>query len=201
MKFLSIYKSVETGAPPTPEDMERMGKLIEEGMKAGYLLAVEGCLPSAKGARVRLSNGKVTVTDGPFTESKGDRRRARHPAGRVQGSRYRARPPLPGRRRRRRVRGAAAVRSGRQRAAAARGVVAPAVAGTPGIRPCRGRARRSALRRRLLRGVRGQPGPSTRIARKPAGLPTFGAVTSRPGLSSWTTGLASPDRLNPLDAT
>jgi hypothetical protein len=70
VKFLSIYKSVETGAPPTPEHMERMGKLIEEGMKAGYLLAVEGCLPSAKGARVRLSNGKVTVTDGPFTESK-----------------------------------------------------------------------------------------------------------------------------------
>ena len=70
MKFLSIYKSVETGAPPTPEAMERMGKLIEEGMKAGYLLAVEGCLPSARGARVRLSNGKVTVTDGPFTESK-----------------------------------------------------------------------------------------------------------------------------------
>jgi len=50
--------------------MERMGKLIEEGMKAGYLLAVEGCLPSANGARIRLSNGQITVTDGPFTESK-----------------------------------------------------------------------------------------------------------------------------------
>jgi hypothetical protein len=47
-----------------------MGKLIEEGMKAGNLLAVEGCMPSATGARVRLSNGKVTVTDGPFTEAK-----------------------------------------------------------------------------------------------------------------------------------
>jgi hypothetical protein len=40
-----------------------MGKLIEDGMKAGYLLAVEGCLPSALAARVRLSNGKVNVTD------------------------------------------------------------------------------------------------------------------------------------------
>jgi hypothetical protein len=50
--------------------MANMGKLIEEGMKAGYLLGVEGCLPSATGARVRLSNGKVTVTDGPFTEAK-----------------------------------------------------------------------------------------------------------------------------------
>jgi len=70
MRFLSVYKSVETGRPPTPEEMARMGKLIEEGMKAGYLLAVEGCLPSAKGARVRLANDKVSVTDGPFTEAK-----------------------------------------------------------------------------------------------------------------------------------
>ena len=38
--------------------------------KAGYLLAVEGCMPSATGARVRLSDGRITVTDGPFTESK-----------------------------------------------------------------------------------------------------------------------------------
>jgi hypothetical protein len=39
-------------------------------MKAGHLLAVEGCMPSPYGARVRLSKGKVTVTDGPFSESK-----------------------------------------------------------------------------------------------------------------------------------
>jgi hypothetical protein len=50
--------------------MAKMGKLIEEGMKAGFLLAVEGCMPSATGARIRLSNGKLSVTDGPFTESK-----------------------------------------------------------------------------------------------------------------------------------
>jgi hypothetical protein len=70
MKFLSVYKTPERNAPPSQEEMDRMGKLIEEGMREGYLVAVEGCLPSAKGARVRLSNGKVTVTDGPFTESK-----------------------------------------------------------------------------------------------------------------------------------
>jgi hypothetical protein len=70
MRFLSVYKTRETGVPPTQDEMARMGKLIEEGMKAGYLLAVEGCMPSAQGARVRLSSGKVTVTDGPFTESK-----------------------------------------------------------------------------------------------------------------------------------
>jgi hypothetical protein len=70
MKFLSVYKNQERNAPPTAEEMDKMGKLIEEGMKAGYLLAVEGCLPSAKGARVRLASGSITVTDGPFTESK-----------------------------------------------------------------------------------------------------------------------------------
>ncbi len=70
MRFLSVYKTAERGVPPTQDEMARMGKLIEEGMKAGYLLAVEGCLPSAAGARVRLSNTKLTVTDGPFAESK-----------------------------------------------------------------------------------------------------------------------------------
>jgi hypothetical protein len=70
MKFLSIYKTVERSAPPSQEEMSKMGKLIEEGMKAGWLLGTEGCLPSALGARVRLSGGKLTVTDGPFTEAK-----------------------------------------------------------------------------------------------------------------------------------
>jgi hypothetical protein len=50
--------------------MSNMGKLIEEGMKAGWLVSTEGCLPSALGARVRLSDSKLTVTDGPFTEAK-----------------------------------------------------------------------------------------------------------------------------------
>ena len=70
MKFLSIYKTAERGVPPTQEEMAKMGKLIEESMKAGTLVATEGCLPSSLGARVRKSNGKVSVTDGPFTEAK-----------------------------------------------------------------------------------------------------------------------------------
>jgi hypothetical protein len=70
MRFLSIYKHAERNTPPSQEEMTSMGKLIEEGMKAGYLLGTEGCLPSVKGARVRLTNGQVTVTDGPFTEAK-----------------------------------------------------------------------------------------------------------------------------------
>jgi hypothetical protein len=70
MKFLSIYKTAERSTPPSPAEMAKMGKLIEEGFKAGWLVATEGCLPSALGARVRLSAGKISVTDGPFTEAK-----------------------------------------------------------------------------------------------------------------------------------
>lgn len=70
MKFLSIYMHAERNSPPTQEEMAIMGKLVEEGFKAGWLLATEGCLPSALGARVRRSDGKLTVTDGPFTEAK-----------------------------------------------------------------------------------------------------------------------------------
>jgi hypothetical protein len=50
--------------------MAAMGQLIQEMSEKGILLATEGCLPSKLGARVRRSNGKITVTDGPFTESK-----------------------------------------------------------------------------------------------------------------------------------
>lgn len=70
MRYLSLFKNVERNTPPSQEEITRMGKLIEEGFKAGWLVATEGCLPSALGARVRSSNGKITVTDGPFTEAK-----------------------------------------------------------------------------------------------------------------------------------
>jgi len=71
MRFLCIYKtSKPEGVPPTQEAITEMGKFIEESMKSGALLATEGCLPSVAGARVRLSAGKITVTDGPFTEAK-----------------------------------------------------------------------------------------------------------------------------------
>jgi hypothetical protein len=70
MRFLTIYKTVERNAPPSTDEIAAMGKFIEEITNAGVLLATEGCLPSAKGARVRRSNGQLTVTDGPFTESK-----------------------------------------------------------------------------------------------------------------------------------
>jgi hypothetical protein len=70
MKFLSIYKAQERNSPPSQEEMSKMGKLVEEGFKAGWLLSTEGCLPSALGVRVRRSGQKLSVTDGPFTEAK-----------------------------------------------------------------------------------------------------------------------------------
>ena len=71
MKFLSIYKSNKpVGVPPTQKEMEEMGKYVEKMLKSGVVLATEGCLPSALGAKLRLSKGKFTVTDGPFTEAK-----------------------------------------------------------------------------------------------------------------------------------
>jgi hypothetical protein len=70
MRFLSIYMCPERNTPPTPEEMARMGKLIEDSMKSGQLIATEGCMPSALGARVRVDNGNYTVSDGPFTEAK-----------------------------------------------------------------------------------------------------------------------------------
>jgi hypothetical protein len=70
MRFLSIYKHAERNTPPSPEEMAAMGKLIEQGFKEGWLVATEGCMPSALGARVRRDGSKISVTDGPFTESK-----------------------------------------------------------------------------------------------------------------------------------
>ncbi len=68
--LLKADKDSEAGVPPSPELIAKMGTFIEEVAKAGVLLATDGLQPSAKGKRVRLSQGKVTVIDGPFTESK-----------------------------------------------------------------------------------------------------------------------------------
>ncbi len=55
---------------PSAEDVAAMSRYNEELSKAGVLLALDGLHPPEKGARVRFSGGKATVTDGPFTETK-----------------------------------------------------------------------------------------------------------------------------------
>jgi hypothetical protein len=69
-RFLSIFSAVERATGPSEAEIAEMGKLIEAGSKEGWLLSTEGCLPTALGARVRRADGKVTVKDGPFSESK-----------------------------------------------------------------------------------------------------------------------------------
>jgi hypothetical protein len=73
MRFMVIVKAdkmSESGALPDAKLLAEMGKYNEELAKAGVLLAGEGLHPSSKGARVKFSGTKRTVTDGPFSETK-----------------------------------------------------------------------------------------------------------------------------------
>ena len=71
MRFISIFTHEPSNRPPTQAEMAAMGKLIEDAMKEGWLLSTEGVSFGSTGVRVqRNADGKVTVTDGPFTEAK-----------------------------------------------------------------------------------------------------------------------------------
>jgi hypothetical protein len=73
MRFMVIIKSDEStegGAMPTEEELTAMGRYNEELVKAGVMLAGEGLHPSSKGAKVKFTDGKPTVIDGPFAEAK-----------------------------------------------------------------------------------------------------------------------------------
>ncbi|HLI97309.1 MAG TPA: YciI family protein [Candidatus Baltobacteraceae bacterium] len=60
----------EAGVLPTAEMLAPMGRFNDELIKAGIMLAADGLKDSSKGARLEFSNGKVTVIDGPFAETK-----------------------------------------------------------------------------------------------------------------------------------
>ena len=73
MRFMIIVKATkdsEAGVMPSEKLLAEMGKFNEELARAGVLQAGEGLHPSSKGARVRFSGTKRTVTDGPFPETK-----------------------------------------------------------------------------------------------------------------------------------
>jgi hypothetical protein len=73
MRFMMIVKadpSYESGRAPDPALIAAVGKLSEEMAKRGVLVQSGGLQPSSKGARVRVSAGTLTVTDGPFAETK-----------------------------------------------------------------------------------------------------------------------------------
>jgi hypothetical protein len=68
---MMIVKHAENQGPVPMALMDAIGKLMEEDAKNGRTLIANGGLrPTAQGARVRISGGKLSVTDGPFTEAK-----------------------------------------------------------------------------------------------------------------------------------
>ncbi len=70
MVLVKADKKSEAGALPDEKLLTEMGKFNEELVKAGIMLEGEGLHPSSKGARVRFSDTKRTVIDGPFAETK-----------------------------------------------------------------------------------------------------------------------------------
>jgi hypothetical protein len=71
MRFISIYTHKSRNRPPTEAEIATMTKLVEEGMKAGWLIATEGVSFGEAGVRLHKEAGSdVVVTDGPFAEAK-----------------------------------------------------------------------------------------------------------------------------------
>ena len=72
MKYLSFIRHSESfrDTPPPPALMQAMQVHMDQSFKDGSLVDTGGLLPSKDGARLRLDEGKITVTDGPFAESK-----------------------------------------------------------------------------------------------------------------------------------
>ncbi len=72
MRYMMFIKHTEDyrNADVPASLYEEMGKFIEETAKSGNFVSGAGLQPSSEGARVRLSGGTISVTDGPFVESK-----------------------------------------------------------------------------------------------------------------------------------
>jgi hypothetical protein len=70
MMLIKANKDYEAGIPPRPQLMAAMGKFAEEMTRAGVLLASEGLLPSSSATKITYANGKRSVIDGPFAETK-----------------------------------------------------------------------------------------------------------------------------------
>lgn len=72
MRFMILVKAdrnSEAGVMPSEQLLADMGKDNEELARAGVLLAAEGLHPSSRGARVRFSGGRRTVSNGPFANA------------------------------------------------------------------------------------------------------------------------------------
>jgi hypothetical protein len=70
MRFMYIVTSPQPNRGPTPALMEAMHRLADREIKAGRMLDSGGLMPVAMGAQVRITDGKLSVVDGPFVEAK-----------------------------------------------------------------------------------------------------------------------------------
>lgn len=70
MRFMMMVRTAENAGPPPKALMDAMDKLVEANVKDGSMITTGGLAPMAQTTRVRVSKGKLTVTDGPFTEAK-----------------------------------------------------------------------------------------------------------------------------------
>jgi hypothetical protein len=70
MQFMMIVKHPEKQGNPPKDLIDAITKMSQEAAKAGTMRGSGGLAPTAQGARIRLSKGKLTVIDGPFTEAK-----------------------------------------------------------------------------------------------------------------------------------
>ena len=70
MKFLMTYTQRPDAPPPSPEQMVKIGAYAEKNMKAGILIMTGGLVRPSRGIQLRCEHGKVSVTDGPFAETK-----------------------------------------------------------------------------------------------------------------------------------
>jgi len=71
MRFLSMIRLDEnTGQVPSEQLMQDMGKLMDEMTREGVLVRTAGLRPTREGKRVQLRQGKLSIVDGPFTETK-----------------------------------------------------------------------------------------------------------------------------------
>ncbi|WP_084965769.1 YciI family protein [Thermoactinospora rubra] len=71
MRYLVTLRVVsQPGGPPPADLMEAIAKLGQEAAETGALLDQSGLAPSSEGARIEVSGGRLTVTDGPFAEAK-----------------------------------------------------------------------------------------------------------------------------------
>ncbi len=71
MRYITLLTAASTPEEPPPgELMAAIARLGEQATQAGVLLDTAGLAPSAAGARIELSGGSMSVSDGPFTEAK-----------------------------------------------------------------------------------------------------------------------------------